>query len=59
MKYYLGEMKYRPTINFVKITRLIYANDMAEAEQKFFKYCRDAVPSQYHDYMLMNVIETI
>jgi len=59
MKYYLGELKYRPIEKWICINRLIYANSFTEAEIKFFEFSRKIVPKQYHELMITKVLETL
>jgi hypothetical protein len=60
MEYFLGEIKYSPnTGKWINIQKLIKADNKLEAEKKLKKYAIDNVASQYHNYMFVNVFETL
>jgi predicted RNA-binding protein len=60
MEYFLGEIKYSPNTGiWVEIPKLIKAENKMEAEKKLKLYAVANVAKEYHNYMFVNVFETL
>jgi hypothetical protein len=60
MEYFLGEIKYSPaTGKWVETQKLIKAENKSKAERKLKLFADENVPKQYHQYMFVNIFETL
>lgn len=60
MEYFLGEIKYSPNRGeWINIKKLIKSDNIFDAEKKLKQWATDNIASQYHNYMFVNVFETL